>query len=337
MRRQMRAVTMAGLATAMISGCSETPHAEVATTPTRAPTTSHQLAAADGGERPDGGSAMSTPPPSKTIAGDGACEPYADLTERRERDLTVPVEPRPIDPDFFGRMRHHASGTLTLGSPRVWFGPRVPRFVPLYEGSSELHLLEVDGSSDRAEYVAVYRDPYGAGSCDVSGKANCRVVIVGYEHCGKRKWIRELREVMSRPTHLEVQDVRVAGGVVYFNEACQSYSREAGGQCSALVALDPVSGQTLWRTKPLVSNNRLLVVGDYVVAAYLFTAEPDDVSLVRRRDGAVTSKARLANAHEDLVVEGGDLLVVRTYPGDRFERFKLSGLDGDAAKLTPAR
>jgi hypothetical protein len=272
--------------------------------------------------------AVAGEPPAPTPVAAGECEPFANLRERQERDLTVPALPRPIDPGFFGRMRHHAHGSLSLGDERVWFGPRVPKFVPLYEGSSELHLLEPSGD----DFVAVYRDPYGAGSCALRDKQNCRVLVVGYERCGKRTFSRDLREVMSRPTHLEVQDVRVASGVVYFNEACQSYSREAGGQCSALVALDPSSGQIAWRTKPLVSNNRLLVVGDYVVAGYGFTAEPDHVSLVRRRDGVVTSKAPLANAHEDLVVEG-DELIVRTYPGDKFERFTLTGMNGDAAKL----
>lgn len=43
---------------------------------------------------------------------------------------------------------------------------------------------------------------------------------------------------MSRPAHLEVQDVRYEARTLYFNEACQSYAREAGGRCSALVGLD---------------------------------------------------------------------------------------------------
>jgi len=278
-----------------------------------------------------------TPPPLRIAspgedAPAGACEPFADLRERREGDLTVPVEPIPIRPDFFGRLRHHADGSLTRGSPRVWFGPRVPRFVPLYEGSSELHLLEPLGDG----FAAFYRDPYGSGSCALDDMHNCRFVLVGYEHCGGRLWSRDLRAVMSRPSQLEIQDVRVADGIVYFNEACQSYSREVGGQCSALVSFDPSSGLVLWRTGPLVSNNRLLVVGDYVIAAYGFTAEADHVSLVRRRDGKVTSRLPLASAHEDLVVDG-DSLVVRTYPGNRFERFTMSGLDGDAARLTPKR
>ena len=330
MRRRWRRLGSAlGLAAALV-GCGSSPPQPAVVAPAPPPATT--LRVAGPAVVPD---AASGPAPD-VIAAQGGCDPYADLSERREGDLTVPVEPRPIDPGFFGRLRHHAAGALSMGSPRVWFGPRVPRFVPLHEGTSELHLLEVDASAAATRYVAVYRDPYGAGSCDLSSQVNCRVLVVGYDPCGKRNWTRDLRSVMSRPTHLEVQDVRVAGGVVYFNEACQSYSREAGGQCSALVALDPASGQALWRTKPLVSNNRLLVIGDYVVAGYGFTAEPDHVSLVRRRDGVVTSRARLANAHEDLVVEG-NVLVVRTYPGDRFERFTLSGLDGDAAKLTPAR
>jgi hypothetical protein len=270
----------------------------------------------------------------KVVAGkEDPCQPFADLRERHEGDLTVPVEPRPLAAGFLGRMRHHSDGSLTAGSARLWFGPPVPRFVPLHEGTSELHLLERDGEG----WAAVYRDPYGAGSCDLSGPTNCRVVVTGYGPCGERRWSHDLTSVLSRSTHLEVQDVRAEGGLLYFNEACQGYAREAGGQCSSLVAFDPTAGRVLWRTKPLVSNNRLLVLGDYVVAGYGFTAEADHVSLVRRRDGVVVHRQPLAAAHEDLVVEGGDTLVVRVYPGDRFERFTLRGLDGDQARLVRAR
>jgi hypothetical protein len=260
-------------------------------------------------------------------------DPFAGLRERKEGDLTVPVEPRPLEPEPFGRMRFHADGSLGKGAPRLWFGPRVPRFVPLYDGTSELHLLEPLGDG----FAAMYRDPYGASSCDLAGKKNCRVVVAGWDRCGKALWRHDLESVLSRPEHLEVQDFRVGGGVVYFNEACQTYSREAGGQCSALVAFDPAQGKVLWRTGPLVSNNRILLVGEYVVAGYGFTAEADFVSLVRRRDGVVVDRKPLRSAHEGFEMADGDTLVVRTYPGDKLERFDLRGMEGDGASLVPVR
>ena len=33
-----------------------------------------------------------------------------------------------------------------------------------------------------------------------------------------------------------LKNVRYDGGVLYFNEACQSYSKEAQGKCSSIVA-----------------------------------------------------------------------------------------------------
>lgn len=317
---------------ALVSGCTSParPPADVVVAPRPPPTAAADPPAIAGPP----GSTAPAPRLAQVATAVDPCDPFANLTERREGDLTVPVEPRPIRPEFFGRLRHHADGALSQGSARVWFGPRVPRFVPLHEGTAELHLLEPWGQDG---YVGVYRDPYGAKSCNLSDPRNCRMVVTGYDRCGKRLWSRELGDFMSRPTHLEVQDVRASDGVIYFNEACQSYSREAGGQCSALVALDPEAGKVLWRTRPLVSNNRILVLDRYVVAGYGFTAEADHVSLVRRRDGAVVHRRPLRSAHEDLALEGEGTLRVRIYPGDRDERFTLEGLDGDAARLVPSR
>jgi hypothetical protein len=77
-----------------------------------------------------------------------------------------------------------------------------------------------------------------------------------------------LNPLLSRRDQLEAQDVRHADGVLYLDEACQSYSREAGGCCSALAAVDAFSGRRRWRTGPLVSNDVIRPVGDYVVAGH---------------------------------------------------------------------
>lgn len=257
-----------------------------------------------------------------------ACNPLVAPPERREGDLLVHAPPDVPSREFFGRLRTHTEGSLTKGSARTWIGPQVPGFMPLYEGTAELHLLERSGD----DFVAIYRDPYGASSCTLQGKTNCEVVAVAYDPCGERLWTRRLDEVMSAPERLEIQDVRMDGGILYFNEACQSYSKESGGKCSSLVAYDPVAGQVKWRTGPLVSNNRFFVLEDYIVSGYGFTSERDRLFLVRRRDGEVVFQTRLPKAHEDITLDSDGLVVVRMYPG-RTQRFSLEGLDGVKPRL----
>lgn len=261
----------------------------------------------------------------------GECEPFRNLSDRREGDLHVAVEPPASTSTIAGRMRNHTDGTLTAGSPREWVGPRVPGFLPLHEGTTELHLLEVTPQG----FVAAYRDPYGAGSCGLGGALNCRFVVVGYERCGKKLWSHDLAAHVSRPDHLEIQDLRVTEGIVYFNEACQSYAREAGGKCSSLVAFDPALGKVLWRTRPLVSNNRFVVVKNLIVTGYGFTGESDALFLVRRSDGQVLAQTPLKSAHEDMTVDQEGVVTVSVYPGDQAQRYRIDGADGPKPKLVP--
>jgi hypothetical protein len=262
------------------------------------------------------------------IAAD-ACNPLIAPVERRGGDLVVHAPPDEKRDSFRGRLRNHTEGALSRGSPRLWVGPQVPGFVPLTEGTQELSLLDPVGD----EFLAFYRDPYGASTCSLSGHVNCGFTARLFSHCGDVKWTVRINDFLSRPTYLEVQDVRYDDGVLFFNEACQSYAKGAKGRCSSLVAVDPQRGALLWRTPPLVSNGRFLVHGDYLVTGYGFTAERDNVFVVRRRDGKVMHKRSVPTAPEDILLAGGAAVDVILYPGDRTRRFRLQGWDGPQPRL----
>lgn len=237
----------------------------------------------------------------------------------------------PLDPQS-GRLRSHVTGSLAADPRgmrgRAWNGDEVPSFVPQTLGTLELFLLD---AAD-AGYLAFYREPYDLQSCRLSGATNCAYEVRHYDPRGGEKWRLPLNTLLSRPDHLEIQDIRLAGGVLYFNEACQSYSQGAGGQCSSLVAVDPVARRVLWRTAPLVSNGRFVVRGCYLVAGYGFTAEPDHVSLVSRTNGQVLQEIPLASAPEKMTLAGRDQLDVEIYSG-AVGRFRLEGFDGPNGKL----
>ena len=205
----------------------------------------------------------STRAPSDTPAEPEKCNPYVAPLERRAGALTVHAPPDPDRRSFPGRMRNHIDGALTKDSPRLWVGPQVPGFMPLVDGTKELFLLENEGDV----FVGLYRDPYGASSCDLSTPRNCDYSVQAFDACGDALWAFELASLMSRADHLEVGDMRYVDGIVYFNEACQSYAKEAKGKCSALVAFDPASAEVKWRTKNLVSRGPFLVLDQYIVSA----------------------------------------------------------------------
>lgn len=147
---------------------------------------------------------------------------------------------------------------------------------------------------------------------DGATSRNSRFHAALYRPDGSMVWNIELNPFLSRTTRLEIQDVRYRGGRLYFNEACQSYSREAGGRCSSLVRVDPVKRRVDWRSRTRVSNNIFIFSGPYIVAGYGFTAEPDSLFLVSPESGRVVASRVLDTAHRYLEERGGQLRVVTT-------------------------
>ncbi|MEM9456790.1 MAG: hypothetical protein AAGF11_21615 [Myxococcota bacterium] len=259
--------------------------------------------------------------------------PYIAPPLRTAGDLTVHAPPREPDDAFGGgRLRSHIEGALSKGSPRVWVGPQVPGFVPLMEDSMELLLLDRVGD----EFMALYRDPYGASSCGLGDEANCDYFVRLFDLAGNERWSVDPNALLSRATYLEIQDIRYADGMLYFNEACQSYSREVGGKCSALLAYDPAAGELRWRTRPLVSNGEILVHGDYIVTGYGFTNERDYVFVVRRRDGKIMQKVSVPKSAERFTLAEDGLLEVVIYPGTRLT-YQMRGWDTAKPTLVKTR
>jgi hypothetical protein len=187
----------------------------------------------------------------------------------------------------------------------------VPDFVPLRQGGLELWIAD----PTREGWMAFYRTPLGEAA-GTSRNATYRAVL--YAPSGERLWDLDLNRFLSRPDHLEIQDIRYSDGELYFNEACQSYAREADGRCSALLRVDPRRGTVVWRTGPRVSNDIFLVHGPVLIAGYGFTAEPDSLYLVARSSGEIVDRTGLDSAHDYLEVIGNTLTVVTTARVYRF-------------------
>lgn len=254
--------------------------------------------------------------------------------ERKGGDLTVHHPPKAAKDSWAKRLRTHTEGALSDGKARVWVGPPVPAFVDLAFGDVELSLL------DRHEdgWVALYRQPFGRGEgCALGSKVNCKAVARGWNNNGDPRFEAELHTLMSRKKHQEVQDIRLAGHTLYFNEACQSYSKEAGRRCSAIVALDVSAGlpKKLWKSKNLVSNGQFVVIGRYIVAGYGFTSEKDYLRVLDTRDGKIEQELKLPKAPQAYEIDRGVTLTVTLHGGEK-RQYQLQGFDGDTPKLVMA-
>jgi hypothetical protein len=187
-----------------------------------------------------------------------------------------------------------------------------PAYVPRTQEGLELYVAERSADG----WMAFYRGPL-AGNPDGMNVAY-RAVLFAPD--GARRWDLPLNLFLSRQDRVEIQDVRYVDGMLYLNEACASYSREAEGRCSALVRVDPVRGVEEWRTGPLVSNNVFVIVGPYVVAGYGFTNEDDALFLIDRATGRVLDRQPLDSAHGYIEQVGGEIRVVTNA---RYYRFAI--------------
>ncbi len=177
----------------------------------------------------------------------------------------------------------------------------LPAYVPRTMEGLPLQLAEATPEGWLALYASRPEAP-----------ANPRYRAALFAGDGTRAWTLDLNRFLSRPRHLEIQDIRLRAGKLYFNEACQSYSAEAGRRCSALLRVDPRSGRVDWRSRNLVSNNVFIFAGPYIVAGYGFTDEPDFLYLVSPETGRVVATRPLDSAHDYLEERGGILHAVTT-------------------------
>ncbi len=174
-------------------------------------------------------------------------------------------------------------------------------------------------------YLALYR------SAPASGSANGRFEARLFSCTGSLQAALPLNPLLSRSHHLEVQDIRYAAGKLYFNEACQSYSRQAGGRCSSLVAVDPFTRTVLWRTPSLTSNGVIRVVGKHIVVGYGFTGERAFLRVVRQADGRIVEKKAMPANHFDLKTRGR---VLDVEIGGRWLSYQMKGFHSRRPSLT---
>jgi hypothetical protein len=102
-------------------------------------------------------------------------------------------------------------------------------------------------------------------------------------------------------------------GVLYISHGHNTYARSSRGMTAYITALDLGSGELRWRSDPLVAGaSNFVIHGSHIFTGYGFTAEPDNVLVLDRRDGKVLSKARVDSAPEYLFLRDRQLFV-RTY------------------------
>ncbi len=102
----------------------------------------------------------------------------------------------------------------------------------------------------------------------------------------------------------------VEGGVLYLANGGGSYAKDMGGSKGYVSAIDLATGSLLWRSQPLVMNATTFAsIDGFLVTGYGFTAEPDNLFLLRKDTGEVVTKLPLKSAPESITASGNRVRV----------------------------
>ncbi len=108
----------------------------------------------------------------------------------------------------------------------------------------------------------------------------------------------------------EMNNIAVVGTTLYFDINHNGYAADLKNKTGYLVALDVYKAKVLWSSPALTSSFRgFLVVGDYIIAGYGFTAEPDFLFLVNRHTGEIVQKEKIKTMHDYIIPKDGKLHV----------------------------
>jgi hypothetical protein len=187
--------------------------------------------------------------------------------------------------------RHSGSGH--------WIGPDVPEEIPRTLPSG-LELTILDDHPDG--WLTFYRSPPLTGEYDMY---EARFFNLD----ASQRWIIPLDRFLPAGQPREIQDIRYLPPLLVFNSACASFSRDVDERCSELVAIRPESGEEVWRTPHLVSNNIFISGGDWIFCGYGYTEEPDFLYIVDLNSGRITGTRSLDSAADYLEIKGDELWV----------------------------
>lgn len=105
-----------------------------------------------------------------------------------------------------------------------------------------------------------------------------------------------------------------SGSAVYVSANFNGYAREFPQGGNNVVALDTCEGLVKWKSPNLTSSGPMMLLGDYLVTGYGFTAESHFVYVLDAHTGAVVQKLPVPKTPEEFAIEHG-VLVATLYEG----------------------
>jgi len=158
---------------------------------------------------------------------------------------------------------------------------------------------------------------YGKADVDIMDKGKKGWVVLNRKrhtivYLNEQKelfWTIDFDDIVREKQYI-IDDIRYEDNILYFNAACLSYAKEQKGKCSTLYAYDTKQKTLLWHSKYLTSRNIFIVTEQLLITGYGFTAEPDYLTVFRKKDGKVLKKIKLDSALDYLEIKDNRLHVI---------------------------
>ena len=197
--------------------------------------------------------------------------------------------------------------------PAEYEGLPLVRVIPsAVEGSpASVGGRSLDFARDDTRTLVIYGRNFGEG-----------LLLVSYRSDGSVEYAFDFSNYRLAPRNVEGdlefvgQQINYAtqvGDVLYVSHGHNTYARSSHGMNAYVSAIKVPEGEALWHSAPLVSNaENFVVIDDYLITGYGFTAEPDFLYVLRREDGKAVARIPVKSGPEYLLLKD-ERLYVRTY------------------------
>ena len=111
-------------------------------------------------------------------------------------------------------------------------------------------------------------------------------------------------------TQPDIRYALIKDDILYVSIGHRTYA-SANPYTSYIVAIDTVSGETLWRSDDQVcGSNNFIIEGDSIICGYGFTSEPDYIYIINRNNGKTQKQIKVKSAPYYFIPHDGYLFVL---------------------------
>lgn len=111
-------------------------------------------------------------------------------------------------------------------------------------------------------------------------------------------------------TQPDIKYALIKDDILYVSIGHRTYA-SANPYTSYLVAIDTLSGETLWRSEDQVcGSNNFIIEGDSIICGYGFTSEPDYIYIINRNNGKNQKQIKVKSAPYYFIPHDGYLFVL---------------------------